>query len=148
MLRKIPRLILPDFMKTLMEMGHGDEIVFGDANFPAEAIGKRVIHMENSRATEILDAVMPFFALDNFVSENVVLMSVVAGKGEEPSVWKTYDEILRKYDEEKAFQGFSFLTREQFYERAKKAYVVVATGEKEKYANIILKMGVVEGGTE
>lgn len=145
MLRKIPRLILPDFMKTLMEMGHGDEIVFGDANFPAETIGKKVIHMENSRATEILEAVMPFFALDNFVSENVILMSVVPGKGEEPAVWKAYDEILRKYDEEKSFQGFSFLTREEFYERAKKAYAVVATGEKEKYANIILKLGVVEG---
>ncbi len=145
MLKKIPRLILPDFMKALMEMGHGDEVVFGDANFPAESLGKKVIHMENSRITEILEAVMPFFALDNFVSENVILMSVVAGKGEEPSVWGKYDEIIRKYDEEKAFQGFSFLTREEFYERAQKACIVVATGEREKYANIILKLGVVEG---
>lgn len=145
MLKKIPRLILPDFMKVLMEMGHGDEIVFGDANFPAESMGKKVIHMENSRITEILEAVMPFFTLDNFVSENVILMSVVAGKGEEPSVWKKYDEIIKKYDEEKAFHGFSFLTREEFYERARKASVVVATGEREKYANIILKLGVVEG---
>ena len=144
MLKKIPRLILPDFMKALMEMGHGDEVVFGDANFPAESLGKKVIHMENSRITEILEAVMPFFALDNFVSENVILMSVVAGKGEEPSVWGKYDEIIRKYDEEKAFQGFSFLTREEFYERAQKACIVVATGEREKYANIILKLGVVE----
>ena len=72
-------------------------------------------------------------------------MSVVAGKGEEPSVWGKYDEIIRKYDEEKAFQGFSFLTREEFYERAQKACIVVATGEREKYANIILKLGVVEG---
>ena len=145
MLKKIPRLILPDFMKALMEMGHGDEVVFGDANFPAESLGKKVIHMENSRITEILEAVMPFFALDNFVSENVILMSVVAGKGEEPSVWGKYDEIIRKYDEEKAFQGFSFLTREEVYERAQKACIVVATGEREKYANIILKLGVVEG---
>ena len=145
MLKKIPRLILPDFIMALMEMGHGDEVVFGDANFPAESLGKKVIHMENSRITEILEAVMPFFALDNFVSENVILMSVVAGKGEEPSVWGKYDEIIRKYDEEKAFQGFSFLTREEFYERAQKACIVVATGEREKYANIILKLGVVEG---
>ena len=159
MLKKIPRLILPDFMKALMEMGHGDEVVFGDANFPAESLGKKVIHMENSRITEILEAVMPFFALDNFVSENVILMSVVAGKGEEPSVWGEYNNAiqnhqqlskvdkhnLRKYDEEKAFQGFSFLTREEFYERAQKACIVVATGEREKYANIILKLGVVEG---
>lgn len=148
MLRKIPRLILPDLMKVLMEMGHGDEIVFGDANFPAESVGRRVIHMENSRITEILEAVMPFFALDSFVDENAVLMSVVEGKGEAPSVWERYGTVLRKYDEEKAFQGFSFLSREAFYERAKMAYAVVATGEREKYANLILKLGVVEGEKE
>ncbi|MEZ3505369.1 MAG: hypothetical protein K1W10_00120 [Lachnospiraceae bacterium] len=148
MLRGIPRLILPDFMKVLMEMGHGDEIVFGDANFPAESIGRRVIHMESSEITEILEAVMPFFTLDNFVDENAVLMSVVEGRGEAPSVWERYETILRKYDAEKAFGGFSFLTREAFYERAKTAYAVVATGEREKYANLILKLGVVEGEKE
>ena len=148
MLRNIPRLILPDLMKILMEMGHGDEIVFGDANFPAQSVGKRVIHMENSKITEILEAVMPFFALDNFVEENAILMSVVDGKGEAPSVWEAYETVLKRYDAEKAFGGFSFLSREAFYERARTAYAVVATGEREKYANLIIKLGVVEGEKE
>lgn len=148
MLRNIPRLILPELMKILMEMGHGDEIVFGDANFPAQSVGKRVIHMENSKITEILEAVMPFFALDNFVEENAILMSVVDGKGEAPSVWENYETVLKRYDAEKAFGGFSFLSREAFYERARTAYAVVATGEREKYANLIIKLGVVEGEKE
>lgn len=148
MLRNIPRLILPDLMKILMEMGHGDEIVFGDANFPAQSVDKRVIHMENSKITEILEAVMLFFALDNFVEENAILMSVVDGKGEAPSVWEAYETVLKRYDAEKAFGGFSFLSREAFYERARIAYAVVATGEREKYANLIIKLGVVEGEKE
>lgn len=145
MLRKIPRIITPEFMKLLMEMGHGDEIVFGDANFPAVAMGRPVIHLEGSKITDLLEAIMPYFPLDDFVDENVFLMSVVAGKGEEPSVWEKYKNIIEKNDEEISFHGYSYLERQEFYERAKKAYAIVATGEKEKYANIILKLGVVQG---
>lgn len=148
MLRKIPRMMLPEFMKTLLEMGHGDEIVFGDANFPAAAMGQRIIHMEDSKITDILEALMPLFPLDNYVDENVILMSVVPGQGHEPEVWDKYKAAIEKYDEEKSFKEFSFLTREEFYERSKKAFAVVATGEKEKYANIILKLGVVAEGEE
>lgn len=145
MLRKIPRIIIPELMQVLMEMGHGDEIVFGDANFPAATMGKRVVHMENSSITDILTAIMQYFPLDNYVEENVLLMSVIPGHGGEPTVWEKYKAILEKNDEEKNFHGFSFLEREAFYERARKACAVVATGEKEKCANIILKLGVAEG---
>lgn len=144
MLRNIPRIITPEFMKILMEMGHGDEIVFGDANFPAASMGKRVIHMEGNTITEMLDALMQFFPLDNYVDKNVFLMSVVPGQGQEPEVWGAYEKILEKYDKEKYFKQFTFLSREEFYERSKQAYAVVASGEKEKYANIILKLGVTE----
>lgn len=144
MLRKIPRIIAPEFMKTLMEMGHGDEIVFGDANFPAESMGKRVIHMEGCRVTDILQALMQFFPLDNYVEDNVFLMSVVPGQGSEPAVWDGYKKIIQESDTDGYFKDFTFLTREEFYERSKTAYAVVATGEKEKYANIILKLGVTE----
>ena len=87
---------------------------------------------------------MHYFPLDDYVPENVILMSVVAGKGEEPRVWEQYKKIIEENDEEGSFQGFSFLERQAFYERAKKACAVVATGEREKYANIILKLGVIE----
>lgn len=71
-------------------------------------------------------------------------MSVVKGQGKEPKVWERYQEIIERNDEEKAFQGFTELERQAFYERAKGAFAVVATGEKEQYSNIILKMGVVK----
>ncbi len=144
MLKNIPRNISPDLMFALMQMGHGDEIVFADANFPAESLGQRVIRADGDRVTELLKSILPFFPLDNFVDENVILMSVVPGNGEEPKVWGTYKEIIEDNDPENFFNGFSFIDREAFYERSKKAFAIVATGEREKYTNIILKLGVVE----
>lgn len=144
-MRNIPRIIGPEFMKTLLEMGHGDEIVFGDANFPAASMNQRIVHMEGCKITDILESIMQYFPLDNFADENVILMSVVQGHGKEPKVWEQYRDIIKNNDQERYFQEFSYLSREQFYERSKRAYAVVATGETEKYANIILKLGVVEG---
>jgi L-fucose mutarotase len=144
MLRHIPKNISPELMKALLEMGHGDEIVFADANFPAHSVGHRVIHADGDTITALLESILPFFPLDHFESQNVFLMQVVSGKGEPPKVWGRYEQLLRKYDAEKAFIQFSLLERQAFYERAKRAYVVVATGEKEKYSNLILKLGVVE----
>lgn len=144
MLRNIPKNLSPQLMEILLRMGHGDEIVFGDANFPADSIGKRVVHADGDTVTGLLQSLMPFFPLDHFVESNVFLMSVVPGKGEEPKVWETYKKVIEASDQEKAFSKFDFLTRQEFYDRAEKAFAVVATGEKEKYANIILKLGVVE----
>lgn len=144
MLKKIPRNISPELMKVLMEMGHGDEIVFGDANFPAHSMNSRVIRADGDRITELLQSVMQFFPLDNFVDENVFVMAVVSGKGTEPKVWEQYHQIISGNEGEGSFQGFTQLKRQEFYERSQKAFAVVATGEREKYANIILKMGVVE----
>ncbi|MEG1427008.1 MAG: RbsD/FucU domain-containing protein [Oscillospiraceae bacterium] len=134
----------PELMYALLQMGHGDEIVFGDANFPAESIGERVIRADGDTVTALLESIMPFFPLDNYVEENVILMSVVPGKGEAPEVWESYKQIIIKNDSEKAFVDFAFIDRQSFYDRAKKAFAVVATGEKAKYANIILKLGVAE----
>lgn len=143
MLRNIPRNISPDLMYALLRMGHGDEIVFADANFPAETCGQRVIRADGDTVTALLESVMPFFPLDNFVADNVVLMAVVPGKGEPPQVWERYRQTIRQNDQEQNFTDFHYIDRESFYERSKKAFAVVATGERAKYANIILKLGVV-----
>lgn len=143
MLRKIPKNLSPELMDLLLRMGHGDEIVFGDANFPADSLGKRVVHADGDTILSLLESLMPFFPLDHFTEENVFLMSVVPGKGEAPSVWEAYERIIRENDQEQAFVKAAYLTREAFYERAASAFMIVATGEKEKYANIILKLGVV-----
>ena len=138
MLKGIPSILSPELLKILMEMGHGDELVIGDGNFPAETFGKRVVRLDGHGVPEILDAIMRFLPLDTFVDAPVALME--AG-GETPPIWKTYEDILDKYEPGKKIEN---VERFAFYERATRAYAVIATGEAAVYANIILKKGVVK----
>lgn len=141
MLKGIPSVLPPELLKILMEMGHGDEIVLADGNFPAASIAQRLVRCDGHGTPEILDAILKFFPLDPYVDAPVALMQVVPGDNVETPIWNTYKEIVRKYEPEN--NNFEYIERFAFYERAKKAYAVVATGEKALYANIILKKGVV-----
>lgn len=142
MLKGIPSVLSPDLLKILMEMGHGDEIVIADGNFPSAAIAQRLVRLDGHGVNEILDAVMRFFPLDTYTSEPVGLMAVVPGDDVKPTIWEDYKATISKYEPEKC--KIQFIERFDFYERAKKAYAVVATGETAIYANIILKKGVVK----
>ncbi len=142
MLKNIPEIISPELMYALMSMGHGDEICFGDANFPADSMGQRVIRADGHKITDLLEAVLSLLPLDIFVEQPCALMQ--AHEGAEPAVWEKYDEIIKKNDFTGAFKnGFDMVERFAFYERAKTCYAVVATTEFEGYANIILKKGVI-----
>lgn len=140
MLKGIPSIISPDLMKTLMEMGHGDEIVIADGNYPAASHAERLIRCDGHANLELLDAVLQFFPLDAYVPEPVSLMQVVAGDPTVPTIWDQYHSIIKKH--EPIFQSFEYVERFAFYERAKKAFAIVATSEKALYACIILKKGV------
>lgn len=140
MLKGIPSVLSPELLKTMMEMGHGDEIVIADGNFPAAGIAKRLIRLDGHGIPEILDAMLPFFPLDSFVKAPVALMQVVPGDPTVPSIWEDYRNIISKYENVSIEQ----VERFAFYERAKNAYAVIATGETELYANIILKKGVIK----
>ncbi len=142
MLKNIPKILSPELIKTLMEMGHGDEIVIADGNFPAETFGRRVVRCDGHGAAELLDAVMQLFPLDTYTEKPVMLMEVVKGDPVVPTIWDDYKEIINKYEPENC--KIEMIERFAFYERAKKAYAVVATGEEAIYANIILKKGVVK----
>lgn len=142
MLKNIPKILSPELVKTLMEMGHGDEIVIADGNFPAETIGKRVIRCDGHGVTELLDAIMQLFPLDTYTEKPVMLMEVVPGDPVVPTIWDDYKAVINKYEPENC--KIEMIERFAFYERAKTAYAVVATGEEAIYANIILKKGVVE----
>ena len=142
MLKNIPKIISPELIKTLMEMGHGDELVIGDGNFPAETCGKRVIRCDGHGVPELLDAIMQLFPLDSYTEKPVMLMEVVKGDTVVPTIWEEYKEIISKYEPENC--KIDMIERFDFYERAKNAYAVVATGEEAIYANIILKKGVVK----
>ena len=142
MLKNIPKILSPELVKTLMEMGHGDEIVIADGNFPAETIGQRVIRCDGHGVPELLEAIMQLFPLDTYTEKPVMLMEVVPGDPVVPTIWEDYKNIINKYEPENC--KIEMIERFAFYERAKTAFAVVATGEEAIYANIILKKGVVK----
>ena len=142
MLKNIPKILSPELVKTLMEMGHGDEIVIADGNFPSEAIGKRVVRADGHGVPELLDAILTLFPLDTYVDKPVNLMQVMPGDTAKTPIWDEYKAIVAKHDD-RGSDAIGQIERFEFYEQAKTAYAIVATGEKAVYANIMLQKGVV-----
>lgn len=140
MLKNIPSILSPELLKVIMEMGHGDELVIGDGNFPAASINDRVIRLDGHGIEAILEALLTLFPLDTY-APNAFLMEKVAGDGVQTPIWDSYEKIAKAGDA--GFKGFEMIERFAFYERSAKAYAVIATGETSLYANIILKKGVV-----
>jgi L-fucose mutarotase len=141
MLKGISSILSPDLLKILMEMGHGDEIVLADGNFPAASMAERLVRSDGNQVPELLEAVMKLLPLDPFVECPVALMAVVPGDSSHPAIWEKYREIIQHYEK---FSDFEYVERFAFYERARRAYAVVATSETALYANIILKKGLVK----
>ncbi len=140
MLKGINPLLTPDLLKILMEMGHGDEIVISDGNFPAASMAQRLVRLDGHNVPEVLDAILEVLPLDKYVENQVALMEVVPGDPVVPVIWDTYKEIIANYEPDAKIE---YMERFDYYERAKKAYAVVYTGEKAIYANVILKKGCV-----
>lgn len=138
MLKGIPSILSPELLKILMEMGHGDEIVIGDGNFPGKSINENCVRCDGHGVPELLEAILKLFPLDTY-QKPVFLMKKVKGDTIETPIWDTYNDLIARYTNEKPEQ----IERFEFYERAKSAYAVVMTGESALYANIILKKGVV-----
>ena len=141
MLKGIPAILSPDLMKILMEMGHGDEIVLADGNFPSVSHAQQLIRCDGHGIPELLTAILQFLPIDTYVERPVALMAVVPGDQVQPAIWEEYETIINEQVEFSV--PLEFVERFEFYERAKKAFAVVATGEKALYANIILKKGVI-----
>lgn len=141
MLKIIPSILSPELLKVLMEMGHGDEIVIADGNFPAASIAQRLVRADGHGVPPILEAVLKLFPLDIYVKKPVALMQLVPGDTVKTPIWEEYRRIIKASGEK--FDDFENVERFAFYERARKAYAVVATSESALYANIILKKGVV-----
>ena len=140
MIKGIPDIISPELLKILDEMGHGDEIVIGDGNFPAASNAKRLVRLDGHGVPEILEAILKLVPLDPYVDSPVMLMQVTPGDDTDPVIWKDYERIVK---EQSGDFKMSEIERFAFYERARDAYAIVATGETALYANIILKKGVV-----
>ena len=144
MLKGIPKILSPELLKVLCEMGHSDRLVISDGNFPAESVGKNgiVIRMDGHGACEVLEAVLQLFPLDTYVEHPVCLMEVLPGDPVETPIWDTYREIVKKHDS-RGEDAIGQIERFAFYRKAKKAYAIIATGESALYANIMLQKGVV-----
>ena len=144
MLKGIPKILSPELLKVLCEMGHSDKIVISDGNFPAESVGKNciVVRADGHGVPELLDAVLSVFPLDTYVDHPASLMEVMKGDNVATPIWDSYADILAKHDKRgKSLIGH--IERFSFYEEAKKAYAIVVTGESALYANIMLQKGVV-----
>ncbi|MCH4032421.1 MAG: fucose isomerase [Lachnospiraceae bacterium] len=145
MLKNVPDVITPELLKILDEMGHGDRIVIGDCNFPAQSIaaakGHACVRCDGHRATEIVDAILQLMPLDNFVEKPVMIMDKMEKDRDlETPVWDEFENIIGKYDK-RGKETVEFVDRFRFYDVAKDAYAVVSSSEHAFYACIILQKG-------
>jgi len=140
MLKGISPLLSPELLKILAEMGHGDELVIGDINFPAQSMGQRCVRCDGHGGVELLDAILQLFPLDQFVPAPVTVMDPAGGLEGDPPIWAELKKVCEKHQGDIAFEK---VERFAFYDRARKAYATVATGENALYACFIIKKGCV-----
>ena len=145
MLKGIPKILSPELLKVLCEMGHSDRLVIADGNFPSESMGKnaKVIRCDGHGVPELLEAILTVFPLDTYVETPVSLMQVMPGDNVETPIWDEYKEIVSRFDE-RGEKAIGQIERFAFYDEAKIAYAIIATGESALYANIMLQKGVVK----
>ncbi|NOX53641.1 MAG: fucose isomerase [Planctomycetes bacterium] len=141
MLKGVPPALSPELMTVLMKMGHGDELVLGDGNFPADSNAQRIVRADGLDLLTVLDAVLKFLPIDTFSEEVAMVMQPVDKNAPEPPIWKEFRRLLELHEGRKV--ELTRVERFAFYERARKAYAIVATSETALYANLILKKGVV-----
>ncbi len=138
MLKGVPKELSPELLGLLAEMGHGDEIVVVDANYPAYSAGPPVVAVPGVDAPTMVAAILKLMPLDTFVEENVFLMD--SGNEEKPEIWQDFHQVLKESGEDARTAP---IDRFDFYERAQNAYAIVATGEGRPYGCVILKKGVI-----
>jgi L-fucose mutarotase len=140
MLKGVSPLLSPELLAVLSRMGHGDEIVLADAHFPGESLGVPVVRADGLRVPALLHAILPLVELDAYVEAPVLMMEAVPGDRLDPAVEAAYRAAIDRHAPDTPPIGH--VERFAFYERAKKAFAIVMTGETAKYGNVILKKGV------
>ncbi|HSG70864.1 MAG TPA: RbsD/FucU domain-containing protein [Planctomycetaceae bacterium] len=141
MLKNVPSILSPELLYAIAAMGHGDEIVLADGNFPAESHAQRCIRADGHSVPAVLEAILKFLPLDTFVESPAFVMQPVEDEPVEPPVWSDFQTILDAAEGRPV--SIERIERFAFYDRARNAFAVVATGETALYGNLILKKGVV-----
>ena len=139
MLKGVPRIIPPELLKILAQMGHGDELVISDAHFPAHSISSNVVRADAVGSPEMMKAILKLIELDQYVDKPVMLMQPVPGDSIDAELLAEIEAALGK-DAER----IDYIERFAFYERAKKSFAVIVSGETRINGNIIIKKGVVK----
>ena len=142
MLKGVPPLVSAELMHALMSMGHGDEIVLADGNFPAAACAQRLVVLPGHGVPPVLEAILRFLPLDTYVEDSAVVMAAVPGDSTVPVIWNEYRRLLAATEGRDV--ALTEMKRMAFYERARQAFAIVATSEPALYGNLILKTGVVK----
>jgi L-fucose mutarotase len=139
MLKGIDPLLGPELLCALRAMGHGDEIAIVDANYPAQAHARRCLRADGHSATTMLEAILTVFPLDRMVE--AAAFRPVPPDRPAHAIHNEFDEIVAVYE-----PGLPVapLMGESFYDRVKSAYLILATGERRLYGNIVLRKGVIE----
>ncbi|MGL4463796.1 MAG: RbsD/FucU family protein [Planctomycetia bacterium] len=142
MLKRIPPIVSPELLYALAQMGHGDEIVFADAHFPAATCARRLIRADGHDVVPLLTAVLTLFPLDRFTPHPAAVMRRVDAPDDDAPIWAEYVRVLQEAEGRSI--ALERVERFAFYERAKRAFAVVATGDVAMYANLLLAKGHVE----
>ncbi|HEV3163240.1 MAG TPA: RbsD/FucU domain-containing protein [Isosphaeraceae bacterium] len=141
MLKRIPPILSPDLLYMIAQMGHGDELVLADANFPSVAIAHRLVRADGHSVPVLLKAILELFPLDTFVESPAAVMARVDEPNKPAPIWTEFQKLLDSVDGKHI--SVESVERFAFYDRARKAFGVVATGETALYGNLILKKGVI-----
>ena len=139
MLKNIPAILSPDLIHVLMSMGHGDEIVLADGNFPAESNAERLIRADGHGVCDLLQAMISFFPIDESMNDYAIVMDT--GDASSPHIWSKFETILQNNNSDRSI--LTSISREHFYDQSRDAFAIVATCESALFANLILKKGVV-----
>jgi len=140
-LKGISPLLSPDLLATLARMGHGDDLVIADGNFPSEGVAQRLVRADGHDVVPLLNAILQLFPIDTFVADPAIVMQPVDPNTPEPPIWSEFRAALHRAEGRPI--PLAPIERHEFYARAKQAFAVIATGETAVYANLMLKKGVV-----
>jgi L-fucose mutarotase len=141
MLKGIDPLLHADLLHVLRAMGHGDDIVIVDCNFPAASAGRRVVRLDGVDAPRAARAILSVLPLDDFVDKPAAVMQVVGDPQAVPPVCREFQQVVDAA--EGRHRELDRIERFAFYERTKAAFALVVTGERRLYGNLLLKKGII-----
>jgi L-fucose mutarotase len=144
MLKTLTRPHTPDLLHVLASIGHGDELAFVDCHVPAVSNARRLVRLDGADLPDSLSACLQLMPLDTFLKDPALRMEVADSPDSIPKVQKICQQVIDKW--EGRHVPFAGIKRHTFYERSRRAFAIVATGEQRTYGCTVIKKGVATAG--